>query len=124
MALAFFFGWLVVLYAGADHPPPPGFLALVLLDLGAAWVVYLRVPVYARWSRALRPGRWLLALLEGTGAGLIAASLTFVLPFAAEPSMQRSAPATVIWFATVTSLGTGNALLLYALSAASAKRPA
>ena len=76
MALAFFFGWLVVLYAGADHPPPPGFLALVLLDLGAAWVVYLRVPVYARWQRARRPGRWLRVLFEGVVAGLLVANPT------------------------------------------------
>jgi hypothetical protein len=53
---------------------------------------------------------------------LIAASLTFALPFGGEPSMQRSVPATVIWFAVVTLVGAGNALLIYAFSAGSTKR--
>lgn len=98
MAVVFFSGWLAVLYAGADHPPPPGFLALVLLDLAAAFVVYLRVPVYARWSRAQRPKRWLWALLEGVAAGLLVAGLALVLPFGGEPSIQRSAAAIAVWF--------------------------
>lgn len=122
MALAFFFGWLIVLYAGADHPPPPGFLALVLLDLGAACVVYLRVPVYARWSRARRPRRWLRALFEGVVAGLLVAGLALVLPFGGEPSIRRSAPAIAVWFVVLTLVGAGNALLIYAITAASAGR--
>jgi hypothetical protein len=122
IALAFFFGWLAVLYAGADHPPPPGFLALVLLDLAAAFVVYLRVPVYARWSRARRPKRWLRALFEGVVAGLLVAGLALVLPFGGEPSLQPAAPATLIWFVVVAAVGGGNAALIFALSAATAQR--
>ena len=34
-AVIFFLFWLAVLYAGADHPPPPGFIAVVLNDLVA-----------------------------------------------------------------------------------------
>lgn len=124
IALAFFFGWLVVMYAGADHPPPPGFLRVVLLDLAAAFVVYWRVPVYAGWSHARRPRRWLRALFEGVGAGLIVASLTFVLSLGGEPSVQRSAPATVIWFVVVALVGAANAWLIFGLSAAIAGRSA
>lgn len=32
-AFLFFMIWLAILYAGADHPPPPGFVFVVLLDL-------------------------------------------------------------------------------------------
>ena len=61
-AFIFFLFWLVVLYAGADHPPPPGFVALVLLDLAVAALVYWRVPVYlarfaAQGGQALPHGR-------------------------------------------------------------------
>ena len=36
LAAGHFLLWLGVLYAGADHPPPPGFLWLVALDLVAS----------------------------------------------------------------------------------------
>ena len=50
IALAFFVGWLTILYAGADHPSPPGFIVVILMDLVAAFVVYRRVLVY--WGSA------------------------------------------------------------------------
>ena len=117
---AFFAGWFAVLLAGADRPPPPGFIAVVLIDLVAAVVVYRRVPVYVAWARARRPGRWLRALLEGAAAGLIVAGLAWVLPFGGEPSIERSTTAVLTWFAVVTTIGAANALLIYGLSAASA----
>jgi hypothetical protein len=119
IALAFFVGWLSILYAGADHPPPPGFLIAILLDLAAAYVVYRRVPVYARRARARRPKRWLLALLEGAGAGLIAAGLVLILPFGGEPSIQRPAPGVLIFLTVMAVAGAVNALFIFALSAAS-----
>lgn len=124
IALAFFFGWLAILVAGADHPPPPGFIALILFDLAAAFVVYRRVPVYAQRARARRPRRWLRALLEGALAGLIAAGLALILsgilPVDDQTSMQRPAPAVLIFVTVVAAVGAGNALLIFALSAASA----
>jgi heme A synthase len=124
IALAFFFGWLAILYAGADHPPPPGFLALILFDLAAAFVVYRRVPVYAQRARARRPRRWLLALLEGALAGLIAAGLALILSAILsvddQTSMQRPALAVLIFVTVVAAVGASNALLVFALSAASA----
>lgn len=123
IALTFSFGWLAILYAGADHPPPPGFLIVVLIDVVAAVAVYRRVPVYAAWARARRPGRWLRALLEGVAAGLLVAGLAWVLPFGSEPSIQRTAPAALIWFAALAAIGAVNALLIYGLSAATAGNP-
>lgn len=123
IAVVFFSGWLVILVAGADHPPPPGFVAVVLLDLVAAVVVYRRVPVYAGWARSRRPGRWLRTLLEGAAAGLIVAGLAWVLPFGGEPSIQRSAPATLSWFAALAAVGAASALLIYGSSAATAGSP-
>jgi hypothetical protein len=124
IALAFFFGWLAILYTGADHPPPPGFLALILFDLAAAFVVYRRVPVYAQRARARRPKRGLLALLEGALAGLIAAGLALILSvilsLGSESPIRRPAPAVLIFVTVVAAVGAGNALLIFALSAASA----
>jgi hypothetical protein len=124
IALPFFFGWLAILYAGADHPPPPRFPVLIVGDLAAAFVVYRRVPVYAQRARARRPRRWLLALLEGALAGLSAAVLALILSAILsvddQTSMQRPAPAVLIFVTVVAAVGAGNALLIFALSAASA----
>jgi hypothetical protein len=122
IALGFFSSWLLVLYAGADRPPPPGFPVVIVLDLAAAFVVYRRVRVYAEWSRARRPKRWLRALFEGIAAGLIVAVLVLVLPFGSEPSIQRSAAATVVWVVVLAVVGGVTALLIYGLGAASVKR--
>jgi hypothetical protein len=122
IATVFFFGWLGILYAGADHPPPPGFALLVLIDLLAAAVVAWRVPTYVAWSRAQRPRRWLLALLEGAAAGLIVAGV--VIPFGGEPSVQPSATAYVTWFAVLGAVGAANTLLIYGVSAYLARKAA
>lgn len=47
IATLFFLFWVVVLYAGADHPPPHGFLWIILADFVCAGVVFLRVPAYS-----------------------------------------------------------------------------
>jgi len=70
IATAFALFWLVVLYLGADHPPPIGFLWLVATVMICAVVVYWRFPTYMAWSRQgklVSAGR---AALEGTVAGL------------------------------------------------------
>lgn len=120
--MIFFCGWLVILYAGADHPPPPGFIAVVLIDLVAAFVVYRRVPVYAAWSQTRRPQRWLWAAIDGIVAGLFIAGLALLLPFGGEPSIRRSAPAVATWCGMLASVGAANAILIFGLSAASASR--
>jgi peptidoglycan/LPS O-acetylase OafA/YrhL len=120
ITLAFFFGWLAILYAGADHPPPPRFPVVILGDLAAAFVVYRRVPVYAQRARARRPRRWLLALLEGALAGLIAAGLALILSLGGESPIRRPASAVLIFVTVVAAVGAGNALLIFALSAVSA----
>ncbi len=110
-----------MLYAGADHPPPPGFLALVLVDLAAAFVVYRRIFVYGTWSRTRRPQRWLRAALDGILAGLLIAGLAWLLPFGGEPSIQRPVTAVVLWFGALAAVGAVNALVIYGVSAVVAR---
>jgi len=117
ITLGFFIFWLVILYAGADHPPPPGFLIVVLFDLLAAMGVYFCVPAYAAWSRAHRPHHLLRVAAEGAAAGLLLGLITLLLPLGGEPTVPSPGRIEyLIWFIVLAGVGAINTLAVYALS--------
>lgn len=113
LAVGFFFVWLGILYAGADHPPPPGFVWIIVLDLFAAWLVYLRVPTYANWSVANTRFRWFRVFLDGLLAGLVFAIIAIVLPVTRDVGILPSLSDYAIWFAVLACIGIANTVLLY-----------
>ncbi|MCG8348524.1 MAG: hypothetical protein MI924_12200 [Chloroflexales bacterium] len=79
IAVGFFVLWLCILLAGADFPPPIGFLWVILLDLIAAYLVYVRTPVYSNWlDNGEKIRGWLRALLDGLAVGLVFALATML----------------------------------------------
>jgi len=113
LAVVFFAVWLVILLAGADRPPPPGFWRVVLLDAAAAGIVYWRTPVYAGWCATGRRNRALRAVLEGVGAGIVVAGLVMLFNPGGEPGIIPSWRDRSIWFGVVGVVGAVNALLVY-----------
>ncbi len=111
LALAFFFGWLFVLLAGADHPPPTGFLLVVVLDAIAGACVYYRVPHYLEWQSVRRPGRLRRVVGDGVLIGLVFASVP-VLFGSGEPSVTPGPIDMVIWFAVLAAIGVMNTMLV------------
>jgi hypothetical protein len=68
-----FFGtWLLLALAIADFPPPRGFVIVLLVLLGCALLVYLRVPVYLHWRAEGAKGRSLRVARDGLLGGAIA----------------------------------------------------
>jgi hypothetical protein len=120
-AIGFFFFWLVVLLAGADKPPPIGFLWIVLVIALSALVVYWRIPTYVQWSQTQQPRRLLRVALEGFVAGLVVA-MPFALFGAGEPSITRQPIDYVIWFVVLGMMGMLNSLTLYVINAVVARR--
>ena len=114
LAAGHFLLWLGVLYAGADHPPPPGFLWLVALDLVASLGVYLRAPAYAAWQEARRPRRIVAAVGEGAAVGLAFAAVTLLLA-ACRPGSEvvLDWTAVLIWHAVLALVGAANAGVVY-----------
>jgi len=111
-AILFFFFWLLILLAGADFPPPVGFLWLVIVIAACAYVVYWRVPTYINWVRTERPRRHWHVLLEGIAAGIVVAAL-FVLFNSGEPSINPQPVDYAIWFALLGFMGALNSMAVY-----------
>ena len=110
-AAAFSLFWLVVLLAGADKPPPIGFLWIALAIALSAVAVYWRIPTYVHWSQTQQPGRLLRVALEGVVAGLVVAT-PFALFGGGEPSAPIQPSAYVGWFAISGLVGVLNSLTL------------
>ncbi len=116
LAAGFFFFWLVVMLAGADFPPPVGFLYLVFLDLVAALLVIVRAPTYMAWSAQGKPGRLLRAFIDGALVGILFAAMTVLLNPVGEPSVQPTLTDRVIWHGVLAGVGAANALAVYFFS--------
>ena len=110
----FFIFWLAVLYAGADHPPPPGFVAIVFLVGVCALLVYYRVPTYIGWYRQRKPHRLLYVLLDGLVAGAAAGLLVMLLPGGGEPTAVPTVGDRILWFAILGLVGMANSVAVHA----------
>ena len=111
-AVLFFFFWLIVLLAGADFPPPVGFLWLLIVIAACASVVYWRVPTYIDWYGTNRPGRHWRVILDGIAAGIVVA-VPFALFGSGEPSITPRPVDYAIWFAVLGFVGALNSMALY-----------
>jgi hypothetical protein len=56
--------WLGILYAGADHPPPPGFIVVLIIDLLSSLVVYFRIGNYLKWLQEGKKYSFLFVILR------------------------------------------------------------
>lgn len=113
---SFFILWLAVLLAGADFPPPIGFIWIISLDAIAAGLVYYRVPTYINWMDTGKRGRWLCALLDGAAAGIIFALVTTLSNRTGEPSVPPpNVTEYLIWFTILGIVGAINAIGIYGI---------
>ncbi len=110
-AVFFFVIWLSILYAGADHPPPSGFILVIIFDLVASLIIYFRVPVYIEWQITHKTNRLLQVGLEGFLAGIVIALIT-ALTSSGEPSVTLTPIDKIIWFAVLGIVGAINAVLV------------
>ena len=112
----FFFFWLLILLAGAEFPPPIGFLWIILAIAGCAVVVCWRIPTYIDWYLTQRPGRWPRVILDGLIAGFVIAVL-FILSRKGEPSVPaRRLADYALLFAILGLMGVLNAAALYIIT--------
>lgn len=121
IAVGFALAWLLILRAGADCPPPPGFVWLLPVLVGIAVLVHWRLPMYERMKCAATPWRLLRVAAEGAVTGLL---LAIALHVTRTPDPIHSGPTgtdVAIWIAVLAAFGCANALLVY--SVAPSKRP-
>ena len=115
-AIGFFLFWLLVLLAGADFPPPIGFIWVILLDTAAAGLVYYRIPIYTNWSINRKRGRVWRVLLDGLAAGVVFAILTVLFGGGGEPSLPPLGFIDyLIWTVVLGVVGMINATGVYVI---------
>ena len=123
LAVGFFTVWLGLLYAGADHPPPWGFLRVFPFDAVGAWIVYMRTPLYIQWSRTRLKHRLFRVFLEGVAVGLLFAFMVRLLPGTGEPGIPPPGWVDImIWFGVVAAVGAANACGVYFFSTMIARK--
>lgn len=110
--------WFVVLYAGADHPPPTGFLWAILLDLIAAALVFHRVPTYLAWAVSRKSRRLICSARDGVIVGLLFAAIALVLPGTGQPGVNPHLVERLLFFVALGVVGATTGMALYLLSAA------
>ena len=79
---------MLVLLAGADRPPPPGFLALAAVLIALVIAGSFVIPIW--WDRGMRLGAWraaLVAAVQGAAVGTLVAGL-FTLAAPDQPGVQ------------------------------------
>ena len=81
--------WLLLLLAGADHPPPPRFVSVLPVLLVAALLVYWRAAGYARWRSQRRPWRVGRVIGEGALAGVALGGILAALPGPDQACLSR-----------------------------------
>ena len=86
-AFAFFLIYSLFLYAIADHPPPAGFIWVIVAGIIFAGLIYYRVPTYIQWSLQRKKNRRLRVILEGFCVGIIIAVIS-ILYSQGEPNVK------------------------------------
>ena len=77
-ALAFFLIYSLFLYAIADHPPPRGFIWVIVAGVVLAGLIYYRVPTYVEWSLQRKKNRRLRVMLDGLCVGIVIAVISIL----------------------------------------------
>jgi MFS family permease len=89
VSIALFLALVVVGLAGADKPPPPGFVLYVVLAGAISLIVWWRAP---HWTRPVHGAR------DGAFVGLFVAALAAISPD--EPTVQ-----VPLWMRGAVALG-------------------
>lgn len=107
----FFFVWLFIFLAGADKPPPIGFLWIVLLValLDVAQWFYLNKFI----PKAIRKSKWLFVenLFYFFLGGMIVSFLTLIARL--DVTMSNGLLNSIIWIMSIMTVALINAICFY-----------
>ena len=105
LSLGFAFAMLLALLAGADKPPPPGFILLVLVLAGLVALGTFVIPTWWATYEARGLARTIL-IASGEGAGLgLGLAIVFSLLPGGDPTAIPTFADLLVWLAVVTGTG-------------------
>lgn len=104
---------LVIAFLGADKPPPPGFLAVILMALSLVGLVAFALP---RW-RAVKAVPQCRSIrghaAQGALVGVVYWLIALALPITSDPSITPTVIDYLIAAAIAASLGAAGAAILF-----------
>jgi hypothetical protein len=112
-SVGLFLSATAVALAGADKPPPLGFLVLVAALAVLAAVAYLRLLTNMRSLGSHRWGRFVHVAVEGLAGGL-ALAIVLTLAFRGGPEGSTRPADLAIWFEVVGVVGALAAIAVWA----------
>lgn len=107
---------VLVAFLGADKPPPPGFLAVVVLAVSLSGLVAFALP---RWraTKAIPQCRSIRGpAAQGALVGLVYWLIALALPMSGEPSITMTPLDYLLAAAVAASLGAAGAMVLFNLA--------
>lgn len=107
---------VTVAYLGADKPPPPGFLVVVLMAVALTGLVAFALPRWRATKALPQCGKARSPALQGAVVGLALWAVALLLPFSGEPTITPGVLDYAIGAALAASLGAAGAAILARLS--------
>lgn len=107
---------VLALAAGADRPPPVGFVVVPIMAAALVFVVAAALPRWRAGKGFTGCFSWRGPLLQGAAAGLAVWLLTLALPFGGEPTVDPTLGQYLIGAAVMAVLGAVCASVLAALA--------
>jgi hypothetical protein len=116
IALSFFAFWLIVLYLGADHPVPRGFIWIIIMDFILSIIVCWRSSIYLDLIKEGKKGRKSAALIDGIVTGLALSVITLIMSLLRnDVKFKNGFIDLLIWISVITVLGGISSLCVYAV---------
>lgn len=105
-----------VAFLGADKPPPPGFIAVLLMAAALTGLVAFALPRWRATKALPQCGKARSPAVQGAVVGVAMWAIALLLPFSGEPTNTLGVLDYAIGAALAASLGAAGAAILARLA--------
>lgn len=107
---------VTVAFLGADKPPPPGFVGVIVMASALAGLVAFALPRWRATKALPQCGKARSPAVQGAVVGVLLWAIAVLLPFSGEPTITLGLIDYAIGAAMAASLGAAGAAILSRLA--------